>query len=829
MKNKTKNIISIFSFIGLTLFGLAFVASSIGIPNELRSVEGLDQPLTLRFSDTKNKLDVGESNAAVSTSRGNSIIFHYSDLSDCENGWMSFNQNGSFFNPKLDVLYENKISGLKSIKVRYEGDGHLFISYGWLQSGEYEFKNQLLENNQFFMFDSSYPTYFKINNHNNSVINVTSVDLVYSCEAGPVTISPYQISVDEGNGNIYVVNSNQNGDYALPTPIKAGFVFSKWVDNNNQDFASSGTISSNKTISAVWEADSTDTYKELYDKAYAGVEEIKITGNIELTGTIYIRGNVRIYADSNCTLTRSDSNTKRLFNVSSGSLTFGKDGHNGVITIDGNKDNSASTQGGACIYSSGASKTVNLYKNIVIQNSKVDGNNGGAVYVDGGTLNINGAKFYNNTTTAGAGVNGGAIYAKTSGTVVDINETNPGDVVFDGNTAAYGGGAIYAATGVSLTINGGTFTDNTVTGDSEGKSYGGALYLAGGATINGASFSGSSSTTKGGAVYCSANGDVNITDSLFENNTSNEGGALMLNGSNTCIIEDSLLQNNDSSTTGGAISCGSSVELTISGTTFDGNTCSTTGAALYSKSNDVVEIVSSIFTSNESTSSGGAIYADEGTASLSISGSSSFVENVTHGQGGAVYVVETDSLSIQGTSVNNVLFSGNTANESGKNGGALYLYKSSNIHIDYAKFEDNQATNAGVAYVHTSTANFNNCTFGTSEHGNKASNNGGVFLMAANSHVILENCSATDNYGNRGGFACFSGAGDMTIKNLVASNNKAKKAANGHFILSRAAATVYTDSSQISYNGGTVVDLTTIIFAESGTTGTMTISDIPEE
>ena len=829
MINKNKKQFIALSITSVLLLGVVFVAANNGVSNLTRTAEGLAQPYTFSFSNSKNKLDSSESNVVVSTLKGNNIVFNYENLSDFEDGWMSFNQNGSFYNPKLNVLNENKISGLKSLKVKYEGNGQLFVSYGWLQNEEYEFQNQLLENNTFYLFDSSYPTYFKIFNHNNSTINVTNIDLIYSCEAGERSTSPYSINVDEGNGNTYVVNTNEDGDYSLPIPIKSGFVFSKWIDSNENDFDSSGTIYSNESISAVWEADSTDTYKQLYDKAYAGVEEIKITGNIELTGTIYIRGNVRIYADSNCTLTRSDSNTKRLFNVSSGSLTFGKDGHNGVITIDGNKDNSASAQGGACIYSSGASKTVNLYKNIVIQNSKVDGNNGGAVYVDGGTLNINGAKFYNNTTTAGAGVKGGAIYAKTSGTVVNINETNPGDVVFVGNTAAYGGGAIYAATGVSLTINGGTFTDNIVTGDSDGKSYGGALYLASGATISGASFSGSSSTTKGGAVYCSANGDVDITNSLLENNTSNEGGALMLNGSNKCTIEDSTLQNNNSSTTGGAISCGSSVELTINGTTFDNNTCTTTGAALYSTSNDNIEIVSSVFVGNESTSSGGAIYSDEGTASLSISGSSSFVENISHGQGGAVYIVETDFVSIQGTSVNNILFSGNTANESGKNGGALYLYKSSNIHIEYAKFEDNQATNAGVAYVHTSTANFNNCTFGTSEHGNKASNNGGVFLMAANSHVILENCSATDNYGNRGGFACFSGAGDMTIKNLVASNNKAKKADNGHFILSRAAATVYTDSSQISYNGGTVADLTTVIFAESGTSGTMTISDIPEE
>ena len=749
--SKTVLAISATTLIGCV--GIVAFAGSPAVNNvNYERVNGI-KVYSMQFNSTKNSIDNNETSISAATEKNNLIQFDYSGVTDLDGKWATFAAGGYFGNPKLETTYANAITGLSQIKVVYESEGDLTISYGWLSGVNYEFQNQPLKNNTPFYFGDHTPNYFKITNNNAESIQVTSLTLNYSCTAD---VDPgagaYTITADYDNGTVISISTNEDGDYELPVPYREGYAFDGWIDSNEDAFAASGTIDSDVSIKATWTLDGTDTLAKLVKRAGAGVDLINITADFEIDETVTVKGDVTIYCTANRTLTRKSTFAGLLFSISSAStLTFGHNDYNGVLTIDGNKENvTASSSTRFLMINSG--RTVNLYKNVILQNNKIDGNNG-PVYVKGGTLNINGAQFINNESSN----NGGAIFASSdAGSTVNINETNPGDIVFDGNVAGNNGGAIYCATGVTLNIDGASFENNSTTASEYG---GGAIYLGASTTANieSATFDGNSSSAAGGAIYAAGTDETNLISVTFENNTSvGSGGAIHLSGSST----------------------------------------------------------------------------------MNISGDSSFTSNTTSGaktNGGAIYATGSCSLTVTGTVGHLVSFDSNTAVT---NAGALYLYKVTGaVTFAYASFTGNQASAGGMAYIHTATASFTNCTFGTSGHGNRATNGGGVFLMAAKAHLNLDTCTITDNYGNYGGFLAFyttdTGASSLTLKNIVASNNTSGNA-NRHFISCRASSviTIYTDPSQIHYNGNQLTtdeEVANIMKRYSDSNTTPTISPIPAE
>ena len=107
----------------------------------------------------------------------------------------------------------------------------------------------------------------------------------------------------------------------------------------------------------------------------------------------------------------------------------------------------------------------------------------------------------------------------------------------------------------TVNINGCTFTSNTtaVTNTTDHKSRGGAIFAAAGTiNIDGTTFTGNQSGNYGGAIYADRNACINLTESIFTNNTASYGGAIHTSGIKYNVNQCSFESN--SARRGGAIS-----------------------------------------------------------------------------------------------------------------------------------------------------------------------------------------------------------------------------------------------------------------------------------
>jgi hypothetical protein len=173
----------------------------------------------------------------------------------------------------------------------------------------------------------------------------------------------------------------------------------------------------------------------------------------------------------------------------------------------------------------------------------------------GPAVSISGLTFANGR----ASTNGGAIYLDTGSLTVSNS-------VFSGNSSAGYGGAIANVAG-TLTVTGSTFTQNSAT------SGGAAIYSANAldATtliLTNDTFYGNTTTGNGGAIYSIS--IANVTNNTFVGNSASGagGGAIYASGSGL-TADNNLLVGNTNST--GAIANGGTGTLTASYNVYNGN------------------------------------------------------------------------------------------------------------------------------------------------------------------------------------------------------------------------------------------------------------------
>lgn len=280
-------------------------------------------------------------------------------------------------------------------------------------------------------------------------------------------------------------------------------------------------------------------------------------------------------------------------------------------------------------------------------------------------LNIENVTFINNdaTLTSASGnsgdFGGGAIYSQ-GGSVNVLNSTFTGN---DANNAA--GGAIHILQS-TLAIENSTFDDNSAIGSIPENSQGGAIYVDG--------------------LNAGAGGFFRITGSSFRRNTSyNSGGAIYVNmyeNSNQFTVDQSSFIDNaiigGSGALGGAISGGSTTSgantgnagITITNSTFAGNSARRSGSpqdgsggALAFAQRAVLTITNSTFFENSANGSsfnanGGALYVVNNTTPFQVT-NSTFANNTAGWVGGAISNSEISGAP--GGIVRNTLFSHNTA------------------------------------------------------------------------------------------------------------------------------------------------------------------------
>jgi hypothetical protein len=336
---------------------------------------------------------------------------------------------------------------------------------------------------------------------------------------------------------------------------------------------------------------------------------------------------------------------------------------------------------------------------------------------------------------------GGAIYTVYKGTL------NVENVTFTNNVAALGGGAINNGYDTTLNVTGSRFTGNQgIAGNAE----------------RGA-----------GAIAFLGTGSFTLRDSEFTNNRGINGGAINSLGG-VLTVENSRFINNDLSAAavangqsnptlrgyGGAIYTDRANDTTtIKNSVFQGNTAKAAGGALYlfNDPEDVVTIESSTFQNNKAIGlpggeggSGGAI--DHVRNSLNSSGrltirDTTFAGNVGNGQGGGLWVNNTNSV------ITNSTFSGNSAPNNF--GGAITTY--SPLSVTNTTIADNQAQFSGAiasgsdnlaTVKNTIFANNSSTNTGVSFNGNQQTNrpiiNGGGNLQFPNGPAIAPGITIAD-------------------------------------------------------------------------------------
>ena len=382
---------------------------------------------------------------------------------------------------------------------------------------------------------------------------------------------------------------------------------------------------------------------------------------------------------------------------------------------------------------------------------------GAHIAANGAEINVTASTF-----TEGAAGAGGSIAVEDSSLTV-------GDSVFTDNEAGSNGGPGSAGgailtVGGTLAITGSEFIGGTTRGETSGTHI--ATIEGTVATIHDCTFDGADNPWLGGSLLVSEGADMTITNSAFSNNTVDwYGGAI--------LIVDATLEVSDSTFVGNRTTIGSTDEragaiialdgssLFVYRTTFDDNTSNGEGGAIYIGENSSSTISESTFTGNAS-ARGGAIRlnGNDGATSLDLIGST-FTGNESAEYGGGLGAVAADELmATDNTFTDNVSF----------RGGGMSVFYTADVQIGGNVFCGNSADGHGGGARVTGNSGpnrwFNN-VFVDNTAGSGAG--GGGIYFEDNNWADVVNNDFMDNSGEIGGGGVYvDGSGASIVNNLFA-------------------------------------------------------------
>lgn len=463
-----------------------------------------------------------------------------------------------------------------------------------------------------------------------------------------------------------IVYPNEAGEYTLDLPSRAGFEFVCWKTANGDNFAASGSISENVTVTAEWRLLETSTFAQLKERIEAGAETILLTDDIVLTESIYVVSKTEITAKNPVTLKRSADflgdlfvigetpNAENVIVLTGNTASLSLKPNNTSLVIDGE---SISANGTAFLLLN--SSDLNIYDGVYVQNHVKLGNErlsaerdynisypekvgGAAAIISSGSLNMYGGVISNCSANEvdddDISTCGGAIYNFGNfhmyGGVIENNRAARGAAIYNYRTAK-----IYA----------GTLKNNYA------STYGGVMYMP-----------------NSQYTYCVLGSDGSGSDVMMSNNYAKKsGGAIFASHQSAIdILGNTVFDSNISDANGGAINAAGS--LTINYAAFinnQANGASSKGGAIYAYHGDedystrIINIKSGIFSNNS---------APRG-AAIGFSGN----DDVDPPKGAIGYI-------------GNVYFINNSAykNNKGKygNGGAIWAAISSTVEISSEAF-----------------------------------------------------------------------------------------------------------------------------------------------
>ena len=433
-----------------------------------------------------------------------------------------------------------------------------------------------------------------------------------------------------------VFNINQNDGNTAKTTIVGDITAAKGAEVNIGLKGEGSSITGNIVASA-----SSELPGGKIDLAFG--TNGKITGNITATDG----GNIFVVGDDDVEI--------------AGRLQVLKDSH--FVGDNVNFDGLYSETNGGAIYNNG---------DLTIRNGELDGNkiisgqgDGGAIYSNTGSLVVKDTDFEDNSAYENPEGNcgyGGAIYVQ--GGTVDIQGSEDEMAEFSENHALTGGAVYVSKHTTSTTIKNVEFVDNWASDI-------GALGIFGkDTTLTNLLFEGNRATGE-----------------FAESDFNDGGGALFFGSEAQAVLDNGVFRSNESAGVGGAIATrspnkgdNSAAKLDVLNSTFSKNVAETQGGAIYTAFYNSKEAINHIYVANTTfvankAEEGGAIYnegmADRGQNYAAIKLSDvTFKDNHASSAGGAIYNAKGGTVALSGKNT----FADNTVDK------AIVDNHSNNIH-----------------------------------------------------------------------------------------------------------------------------------------------------
>lgn len=292
----------------------------------------------------------------------------------------------------------------------------------------------------------------------------------------------------------------------------------------------------------------------------------------------------------------------------------------------------------------------------------------------------------------------------------------------------------------------------------EDSACGGAILNLGMIYISDAMLSDSTSESRGGGIYNSSVGNIVLSNSTLAANSSWRGGAIYNHGD--LQISDSVFSDNTADEYGGAIE--NRGRLHIVNSSFSENSAKLGGAI---ENDRMLSIIDSYFSNNRSFPgyAGGAIYnADAG--ELRIIDSSFTGNSARGGEGGAIKNHRDGQATIQSS-----YFVGNTSED----GGAISNSHRSELNVANSSFRGNSAAKDrfgdGGAIVNSHSGDFT--IVNSIVTGNSAGSGGGGIVIYSG-EATLTHVTLTRNRAEMGGGLYVDDAPIVRLRNSIIAGNR---------------------------------------------------------
>jgi fibronectin-binding autotransporter adhesin len=398
---------------------------------------------------------------------------------------------------------------------------------------------------------------------------------------------------------------------------------------------------------------------------------------------------------------------------------------------------------------------------------------GGGLYVLSGTISWLNSNVNDNSAAAGAGGAAGIVGTGAAGGVVGTA----------GQAGSGAGGGIFDQG--TLTLAGASVQGNKA-------DNGGGIDIHGNLTLNNSAVSGNTAVDDGGGINIT--GVIYVNQTELSDNSATLGGAIDSSGTFT-IIDGQLLDNTASQSGGGIYSSGKG---TLAGPGVDDNSA-TLGGGIYSAANSILIVEASATFEKNTATMGGGIYS---LGSLQVA-SSTFMLNVAAGGGASGGAILNNGGSA-------TISASNFGNNSAVNGGAIDSIKGT-LTITGGTYSANNASAFGGAVDSSGTETISDASFVN----NSAVGGVGGAIFDQGTLAISGATSIIDNTASKGGGIANNGT--LSIANSSLSSNSAKAVGS-----SGSGGGIYNSSGSISITGGKVTGNTATgsgggIFINQGT------------